>query len=329
MLRTKALLALALSLPALGARAQDVINNGGGLAEQNFAYVWMLLPRLLDSCERLPSCYDARYDTETLRNVREHLSLLGSNGLRFASESKNPGFFPGGRDGVPSTLKLAIDGNDRVLYVNLDAIYERHADGTFEPMSPADVMLALGDVLAMPVRSWPPPDVIDVGLVDNLVALLSRGSEAFDLRTWKRPGFRLFHWKAISGFSSSFHVDDGETLTSFDLTTTACKAFDGAWSDKAFSLSNVHWQGEPAWSAREQWMRFDLVANVAFECADAAGKSRRLLGQLRLSLAAAVVDENKTPVNDASQAWRESEKLFLRFVPAGLMASAYDLREAP
>jgi|GEM_PF-6320069 len=100
------------------------MNNGGGLAEQNFIYAYQNLVDTVDRCLDTDNpCRLTEKERRTLADiVRERREATGNGGLFFESGNLKPGLFQTDEHGK---VRVAVTGSTwgSPIYVNLDLIY--------------------------------------------------------------------------------------------------------------------------------------------------------------------------------------------------------------
>lgn len=100
------------------------MNNGGGLAEQNFIYAFQNLADSVDRClDTDNACRLTDKESRILREIaRERKESPGHNGLFFESGKLKPGLFETDEHGK---VRVAVTGSTALspIYINLDLIY--------------------------------------------------------------------------------------------------------------------------------------------------------------------------------------------------------------
>ena len=133
--------ALFFSLNAFGLGG-NMVNNGDGLAEKNFAFAFARIDAFSRPCLKADSCKLTSVERDILTKILNGLPEEYKNPklLQFASEKKTPGFFV-----IDGQLKVAKTGNNvgDIIYINIDLLYPRNASGQVEPMSVSDALAIL------------------------------------------------------------------------------------------------------------------------------------------------------------------------------------------
>jgi len=123
-----------------------IVGNGGGLAEQNFAYALAQLPHVVELCEaRLQECLSSREEIQAFERIRSGLAReLQTDGLlRFEScEGKSAPDCPFLIDGQ---LRVAVTGTrpGAPIRINLDLIYPKDSSGKVQPLDTGTALAIL------------------------------------------------------------------------------------------------------------------------------------------------------------------------------------------
>jgi hypothetical protein len=101
----------------------SLVGNGGGLAEQNVAFAYHLLPKVIDSCLHTKVCGLAPRDEALLSRIKSILLVNASRKDKFVflSAASNPGFFDTGKNEHHRVAKTGSTPNTPI-YFNTDII---------------------------------------------------------------------------------------------------------------------------------------------------------------------------------------------------------------
>ncbi|MBO9667555.1 MAG: hypothetical protein J7501_12170 [Bdellovibrio sp.] len=139
----RALAAAVVVVSASGAFAWggDVVNNGGGIAEKNVIYAYEKLDKYLKTCLKSDLCKLNSQQRYMLAQISGGLNQeYKSNQLRFASESRTPGFFM-----IDGLVRVAKTGNaiGSAIYINSDLLYTKTESGEYEAMTIPEAVAVL------------------------------------------------------------------------------------------------------------------------------------------------------------------------------------------
>ncbi len=107
-----------------------IVGNGGGLAEQNFAYALANLSHVFDLCDsRITECLPTIEEREAFKKIR--LSLPRELGTRDLLRFESCGTASACRFNLDGQMRTAVTGNQvgDPIYVNRDLIYSRDSAG--------------------------------------------------------------------------------------------------------------------------------------------------------------------------------------------------------
>ncbi len=120
----------------------SIIGNGAGLVENNFAYVYSILPNSIEECFAFKNCDLSTSEQSLLKKIQNVLSLNKSlkTNIEFVSEKQNPGFFTTGDNEDHRIAKTCLD-NSCPIYVNLDLLYDKDGKPALEIPTIASVLI--------------------------------------------------------------------------------------------------------------------------------------------------------------------------------------------
>ncbi len=108
------------------ARGGSVVGNGAGLVESNFVFAYRMLPQIIDSCLKNPSCSDPSADRQALTAIQKVIAQSFSTAidekLQFVSNKETAGSFDLAADETHRIAKTCLDTTCPV-FINTDLLY--------------------------------------------------------------------------------------------------------------------------------------------------------------------------------------------------------------
>ncbi len=140
----KKLTAIILSfLTSVGVFAGDSMNNGGGLAEQNFLLVYAQLPEIYEACIHSTECRLSAAEKELIRIVQKNypMELQTSDQIQFSENQPRAFVTPDGQILVARTEPRV----GAQILVNRDVVYKNNSTNETIHFSEAEAAGTLTD----------------------------------------------------------------------------------------------------------------------------------------------------------------------------------------
>ena len=324
-------LAATLSAPLTAQAGGDLVNNGGGIGEQNVAYAWMQMPKALEACTRSTEC--AQRDTALLVQILAIRARMGVDSLRFASARQNPARFPVEEDGKSGFAVVEKNAAGILFWINLDRINEPDTAGHEQAISTSESMQILGELLIVTnaTQGTSSPATIDIRLAERLAALVNDHLQVLDLEILNRPELRLIYApllpsKSTLDLADALSVDDGSRI--FSLSgVDICKIYDPHLSSSGGTrLSKPYWKNGTVWSVELQAELLFVRANLSTSCIDLSGTSQNgVQATVEWTLPMQVSNAQGLIVSDPTHPWRNDRNLNLRLLRNSVNVKAFDV----
>jgi hypothetical protein len=250
-----------------------VVNNGGGISENNILYAWLNLPVFVSTCLESVDCGLSPPERNLLSKISKVLSSEQSGlGIQFRSATSSPGLFELDEQGQPRSAVTGDNIGDPI-YFNLDRLYPiiEGSRRAFEVMDAVALLVhELGHHHGVKDHAW----LDRIGSLvkkANLVAReeihLGRYGHEHQKFSAYNPGFDIYSLSSFVRrpvkllYSNDFEVID---LTPPLQATLKCTAT-GKVPDQII-VQNLHWTRLDPYEKSSQIQILKFKAVVDWKC---------------------------------------------------------------
>ncbi|MDZ4661695.1 MAG: hypothetical protein SGJ18_08750 [Pseudomonadota bacterium] len=218
----------------------DVVNNGAGLAETRFIIVYTNLEAHIELCVLSKTCRLTAIESELLKKIYHSIETerKTKDQLQFRSQ-KDEDFE------IDGQMKVAKTGSHigDIIYINLNMIYEKNAEGAEQPLSDSETLAILVHEMGHH------HGVKDEILLDSLAAKVQASSQGRSQRV--ELGYLAAN-VALSALNfgnwerhSQLWASDGKQLIDLNSFVKAAIQCRPGTSLRGSNISNLHWKLEP------------------------------------------------------------------------------------
>lgn len=265
----------------------DHVNNGGGLAEQNFLYAYDNLDNWLETCREVQNtCRLGAKESAILGKIQFELRQVRKEpGLIFKSGRLNPGLFETDEHGK---VRVAVTGSRAgdPIYLNLDLIYHDAAGSE----AAIDVYGAVAILVHELGHHAGEEDHLFLDVLGNKVRnRREQFRESIDLKKYLHPEFRAVahnsareireYFSLVGNPVSRFTLENGEELWDLTDAFTAYAVCPAGTDLRATHLTNITWHRLADFNKEAKRQAFTLSLDLDFNC---RGGSERQFQSVRL-----------------------------------------------